>query len=183
MSLPSSTRLNVGCGRVPRPGWVNLDLAPLEGVDVVHDLEQMPWPFPDGHFTEIEMINVLEHLPDTMIAMAELHRITAPGGRVVIRVPYWNSPAAAADPTHKKSFNEHTFDFFDPSTLQGRERSYYSAVRFRIVRLDFWVGLSLALPFLKVTIQPFKALLVVAAHFLGAIIWSEEVVLEKAPRE
>jgi SAM-dependent methyltransferase len=182
MTAPLSTRLNVGCGRVPRPGWVNLDVAPLEGVDVVHDLERVPWPFPDDSFTEIEIINVLEHLPDTMIAMAELHRIAAPGGRVVVRVPYWNSPAAAADPTHKKIFNERTFDFFDPRTLQGRERSYYSTARFEIVRMDFYVGLSLALPFLKVTWQPFKGLLVLAARFLGGVIWAEEVVLKKAAR-
>jgi SAM-dependent methyltransferase len=129
------------------------------------------------------MINVLEHLPDTMVAMAEIYRIAAPGGRVTIRVPYWNSPAAAADPTHKKMFNEHTFDFFDPRTRQGSERSYYGSARFTIVRLDFYIGLSLALPFLKVTLQPFKALAVLLARYFGGIIWAEEVVLLKAPLE
>jgi SAM-dependent methyltransferase len=183
MTLSSPNRLNIGCGHEPRSGWVNLDVAPLPGVDVVHDLDRIPWPFADGSFTEIEMINVLEHLPDTMVAMAELYRILSPGGRVTIRVPYWNSPAAVADPTHKKMFNEETFDFFDPMTRHGRVRSYYGSVRFAIVRMDFYTGLSNGLPFLKVTLQPFKALLVLVARFFGGIIWAEEVVLQKRAAE
>jgi len=176
---PSSKSLNVGCGHLPRFGWVNLDVAPLKGVEVVHDLERIPWPFPEAWFEEIEMINVLEHLPDTVAIMGELFRIAAPGCRITIRVPYWNSPAAVADPTHRKMFNEETFDFFDPGTRHGRERAYYGQARFSIERMDFYVGLSNALPFLKVTWKPLKALLVVAARFVGGLIWAEEVVLRK----
>jgi SAM-dependent methyltransferase len=171
--------LNVGCGRAPRSGWVNLDVAPLAGVDVVHDLTRLPWPFPDGSFTEIEMINVLEHLPDTAGTMAELHRIAAPACRITIRVPYWNSPAAVADPTHVKMFNEETFDFFDPSTRHGRDRSYYGLAPFSIQRMDFYVGLSNRLPFVRVGFGPAKAALVILARFLGGVIWAEEVVLER----
>jgi SAM-dependent methyltransferase len=170
-----SRRLNVGCGRDVRAGWVNLDVARLPGIDVVHDLDSFPWPFEDNAFDEIALINVLEHLPDTVRAMNELYRIVAPGGKVTIRVPYWNSPDAISDPTHKASFNEHTFDFFDPTTRSGRERFYYSSARFKIDRIFFYVRIVAGLPYLPVTWPVFTHLLVFLARRLCGIIWVEEV--------
>jgi SAM-dependent methyltransferase len=182
-SLPSPSqqiasvprRLNVGCGRDIRPGWLNLDVAALPGVDVVHDLASFPWPFEDSAFDEIVLINVLEHLSDTVKAMNELYRIAAPGGKVTIRVPYWNSPDSISDPTHKALFNEHTFEFFDPTTPRGRERWYYSSARFKIERLFFYVRLVAGLPYLPVTWPGFTHLLVFFARHLCGIIWVEEV--------
>lgn len=170
-------RLNVGCGHDIRQGWLNLDVAPLPGVDLVHDLERFPWPFEDGAFDEIVLIHVLEHLSDTVKAMNELYRIAAPGGKVTIRVPYWNSPDSISDPTHKALFNEHTFEFFDPTTPRGRERAYYSSARFKIERLFFYVRLIAGLPYLRVTWAGFTHLLVFLARRLCGIIWVEEVEL------
>jgi SAM-dependent methyltransferase len=164
-------RLNVGCGHDVRPGWTNLDVAALPGVDVVHNLDQLPWPFSDGQFDEIIMINVLEHLPDTIAVMEELHRISAPGGRVTIRVPYWNSPDAGTDPTHKVQFTQHTFDYFDPTTFHGRDRAYYSTARFRIRRKSYYTRILPGLPYLKITAAPLRAVMAAFAIFLGGIIW------------
>ena len=41
-------RLNLGCGKGPLDGWINLDVVRLPGVDVVADLErcaEAPLPF------------------------------------------------------------------------------------------------------------------------------------------
>ena len=35
-------KLNLGCGRFPLPGYVNVDCVKLQGVDMVHDLNKMP---------------------------------------------------------------------------------------------------------------------------------------------
>jgi SAM-dependent methyltransferase len=156
---------------------LNLDVAPLPGVDVVHDLERLPWPFDDNSFEEIVLINVLEHLSDTISVMEELHRISRPGGLIRIRVPYWNSPDAISDPTHKRFFNEHTFDFFDPRTRSGRERPYYSTARFHIDELFFYTRVVAGLPYLQIRRRPLKSAMVFLARRLGAVIWVEEVVL------
>lgn len=179
-ALPArvADRLNVGCGRDVRAGWVNLDVAPLDGVDVVHDLSRLPWPFADDAFERIEMINVLEHLSDTIGTMQELHRISRPGGRVVIRVPYWNSPDAGTDPTHKASFTQHSFDYFDPTTFHGKDRSYYSTARFRIRRRTYYTRVLPRLPYVPVTFAPLRLLMGALAIFLGGIIWVVEVELE-----
>jgi len=136
--LDKRNKLHLGCGTVIKGGWINHDLRPLPGVDVVHDLRVFPWPFGDGQFNEVYMKDVLEHLPDTIRTMEELYRITKPGAKVLITVPYWNSATALGDPTHVRLFNEHTFYFFDPDAGQCKERPYYSHARFHIDRLGVW---------------------------------------------
>ena len=134
------TRLHLGCGRITKEGWLNHDIAMLPGVDVVHDLRKFPWPFRDGQFEEVFADNVLEHLPDTVRTMEEIYRITVHGARVFIGVPFWNSFEAWGDPTHQRMFSEEMFEFFDPTTWRGKERSYYTNARFKIEKMVYCVN-------------------------------------------
>jgi SAM-dependent methyltransferase len=104
-------RLNVGCGPDARPGWVNLDVAPLPGVDVVHDLDRVPLPLEDGQFDLIDCQDVLEHV-DLVPVLRDLHRLLAPGGRLRLRSPHFSSQVVYIDPTHRRSFSIQTFDYF-----------------------------------------------------------------------
>jgi SAM-dependent methyltransferase len=122
-TTPSSSRLNLGCGTDIRPGFVNLDVAALPGVEVVHDLSVLPLPFEDGVFTEVVCQDILEHV-DFAAVMAELHRILEPGGVVRVRSPHFTSAAVFIDPTHRTAFSIETFDFFAESGPFGG-RSYY----------------------------------------------------------
>ena len=147
--MPTPRRLiNIGCGRQPHtpddPVWTegvtNLDMAALPGVTVVHDLDRMPWPFPDGHFGAVEAMDVLEHLVDLPGAMAEIARILAPGGQLVARVPLWGSLNHACDPTHRRGFTEQSFDYFDPELPLGQDMGHYSRARFRVDEVLFEGG-------------------------------------------
>jgi len=46
-------RLNAGCGLDALGGWTNLDKVKLPGVDIVHDLSNIPLPFRAEEFDEI----------------------------------------------------------------------------------------------------------------------------------
>jgi SAM-dependent methyltransferase len=116
-------RLLLGCGHDVRRDWLNLDLAALPGVDVVHDLDVVPWPFEDGAFDEVECLDILEHLRELPDAMRELHRITAPEGRVHIQGPHFTSSTWPTDPTHRRAFAINTFEFFARGSMH--ERDYY----------------------------------------------------------
>src|SRR3989338_9219166 len=54
-------RLNLGCNRNPKPGFINVDIQPFPGVDVVADLEK-PWPWKDGTLDDIVCADLPEHL-------------------------------------------------------------------------------------------------------------------------
>lgn len=108
-------RLNLGCGRSPLDGWVNVDVVPLPGIDVVADLDRcrtQPLPFADGIASELRMSHVLEHIGDVLPLMEELHRIAEPGARLTIRAPYGSSDDAFEDPTHRRRFFLNSFQYF-----------------------------------------------------------------------
>lgn len=115
-------RLNLGCGRNIKQGWVNLDSADLPGVDIVHDIEKLPLPFDDEEFDEIRCDNVLEHVEYIPI-LKDLYRVLKPGGRLTIRVPHFSSHTSFGDPTHKKFFSSITFEFFVRNSRF--EKDYY----------------------------------------------------------
>lgn len=120
-------KLNLGCGRNIRNGYVNLDKVELDGVDVVHDLNTFPYPFDDNRFDEIYCSHVLEHVDDLIKVVEELHRITKPYGRIKVVAPYFASQGAFNDPTHKKFFTYKTFDYFSSSR-------YYSGIVLNVVK-------------------------------------------------
>lgn len=119
--------LNLGCGRKPLPGAVNLDISAGVGADVVHDLAKMPWPLPSDSFEEVHAYDVIEHLDNVVGAMEEIHRVCRQGARVMITVPHFSSANAFTDPTHRHQFSLFTFDYFQ----DGHELAFYSGARFR----------------------------------------------------
>jgi SAM-dependent methyltransferase len=118
-----SERLNLGCGTDIREGWVNLDLAQLPGVDVVHDLRELPLPFEDQQFTEVLARDVLEHV-DYLPVLRELHRVLRPAGCLHVSSPHFTSPAVWIDPTHRTAFSIDTFRFF-VREARFAARAYY----------------------------------------------------------
>jgi len=133
------SRLNLGAGNDIKEGWINHDLADLPGIDKVHDLRVYPWPWEEGTFKEVFAKDILEHVPDLLKVVEEIHRICKPGAKIQIAVPYWNSYESITDPTHRNYFNEFTFDFFDPTKKRCRNRPYYSHARFKIKEIGFGV--------------------------------------------
>ncbi len=119
--------LNLGCGRDIKKGYVNLDKIKLEGVDVVHDLNEFPYPFKDNEFNEIYCKHVLEHIDNLIKVMDELHRISKPGGKIKIIAPYFSGQGAYNDPTHRRFFTYKTFDYFS-------SRGYYSNSAFKVIK-------------------------------------------------
>ncbi|MFA5184298.1 MAG: methyltransferase domain-containing protein [Patescibacteria group bacterium] len=105
-------KLNLGCGREKLAGYTGVDRIKTPAVDVVHDLDVFPYPFPDNAAEEIMLDNVLEHLDDVIKVMAEIYRLAAPGALVKISVPYFKSNSAFTDPTHRHFFSETSFKYF-----------------------------------------------------------------------
>lgn len=54
--------IELGGGNNPNPGFINIDILPLDNVDIVWDLERTPWPLPDECAHKAVASHVLEHL-------------------------------------------------------------------------------------------------------------------------
>lgn len=119
--------LNLGCGSDPLPGAVNHDLTKhSDHVDVTHDLNDTPWPWGDRRFGLVAAFDVVEHLRvDVDVWLNECHRILAPGGILVLRVPHYSHENAYTDPTHRRFFTPHTFDYWDKSKLLHQKYGFF----------------------------------------------------------
>lgn len=112
--------LNLGCGQHPEISengtqWVNLDMASDGGADVVHDLHDLPLPFPNESFDTIFSCHVLEHVDrDKLVDLVhDCSRMLKIGGHFIAIVPHGSHPNAWENPHHRQLFSETTFAYFD----------------------------------------------------------------------
>jgi len=144
-SLTSRKILDVGCGRNKTPGAIGMDANPKTHADVIHDLGNVPYPFGDDEFDEIVSFHVIEHVPDVMAFVTELHRIAKPGGRIKIVAPHYSNPDWATDPTHRNHLNSYSFNCF----IDDRQLfPFYTEVRLKPIRTyvspaNLWRSLGL----------------------------------------
>jgi SAM-dependent methyltransferase len=120
---PEGRRLNIGCGTDLRPGFVNVDVAPLPGLAATASLGTGSLPFADETFSVVLCRDVLEHV-DVVPALAEVHRVLTPGGVVVISAVHFTSRNLFVDPTHVRGYSVRTFDFFARGS-KSWHRPYY----------------------------------------------------------
>ena len=129
-------KIDFGCGKKKKEGFLGVDILKLETVDIVHDLNKIPYPFKDNVAEEIWMDNVLEHINNPMKVIEELHRIGKNKCIVNIAVPYFRSHYATIDPTHVNFFGVNYFNYFNPDHFfcTGYE---YSSARFKTIKIEF----------------------------------------------
>jgi len=137
--------LDVGCGANKMEGAIGLDNNPRTAADVIHDLGEVPYPFPDNEFDLVVSNHVVEHVPDVMAFIGELYRITRNGGRIRLITPHYTNPDWPNDPTHRNHINSYTFNTFMP----GRQvfdlytDNQLKPVRARVSLLGLWNALGI----------------------------------------
>lgn len=129
-------KLDIGCGKSKKAGYVGVDILSFPGVDVIHDLNIFPYPFQDNSVDEIWMDQVLEHLENPIKIVEELYRICKNSATIIIGVPYFRSFYSVIDPTHRNFFGVFWFDYFDP----GKEffsKYNYTHAKLNIDKIEF----------------------------------------------
>lgn len=140
--------IDLGCGTRKYPGALGVDLARVEGVDILADVTRR-LPFRDSSVDAVYGSHIVEHLDDLMGFMGEVHRVCKPGALVYFRFPHASTPYGIwKDPTHRRGVMLDTFDYFDPSTFDGQNFGYYNPAKFRIVkqRLTFNMNADTFMP-------------------------------------
>ena len=113
---------------------MTVDINPRVEPDVVHDLENVPWPFDQNQFLEVICHHVFEHLFKFTDVLNELHRICKPNGKIWIQVPHFSSRLAHS-PGHIYSFN---IDSFEPYLADSNFNKGFNWIgtdcRFRLIK-------------------------------------------------
>lgn len=139
------SELLIGCGlsrikqmHVGLPTWQNLttlDHEPRHEPDVLHDLEDFPYPFEDGQFSEIHAYEVLEHCGRQgdwrffFGQWSEFHRILKDGGLFFGTVPTLESMWAWGDPSHTRVIPLVQLEFLSQSFYEQVGRTAASDFR------------------------------------------------------
>lgn len=128
--------LNVGAGNKIIAGAVNHDLHKHRAeIDVVHDLNVLPWPWADDSFDKIAALAVLEHLDRDLITLLnECHRILRTGGLLVVKLPLWDAEGSYDDPTHRWRYTLRSLNYVCPDTAFGRRYNFYTKCKWRYVK-------------------------------------------------
>lgn len=140
----SGTGLNL---RHLPPGSVGLDINPRNVAllrrrlpahrIVLGDVEAMP--FADGSFGTVVCTEVLEHVPNPAIALAEIRRVLRPGGTLIGSVParsmvwklrFLSSTCPHSEPFHNEYLPGEVAEMLDGWTIQ---RLGYSLLRFNVM--------------------------------------------------
>jgi predicted SAM-dependent methyltransferase len=83
--ISNNRKLHIGCGLNKLKGYINVDITPLEGCDVVMDATDLCL-VPADSIEEIKMQNVFEHFYRNQQnqALSEYRRVLQKGGKLII---------------------------------------------------------------------------------------------------
>ncbi|MDP1728804.1 MAG: methyltransferase domain-containing protein [archaeon] len=123
-------RLNLGCGKDYKAGFVNLDYNSQYKLDISHNLDKFPYPFKAESFDYIYCSHILEHVEDLFKTIEEIERILKKRGALHIRVPHFSNGNGYNDLSHKRFFGWFTFKRIS-------EGYYNKKLSFKIVRQRF----------------------------------------------
>lgn len=126
--------LDLGCGTRKRPNCIGIDKAKLQGVDIVHDLEN-GLPIRSNSVDKIYAYYTLEHIENIIFLFQEMYRVLKNNGTVELLVPYYNSINAIKDLTHKHFFCEDTFRYFSKDKWYGSD--YGINTDFEVVSIEY----------------------------------------------
>jgi len=174
--------LNLGCGFTKLDDYVNVDAFENCEPDVVHDLNQFPYPWKDESVDGILLSHTLEHLDDWWASFCECVRILKPGAEFVVRVPDESSSSALTYRDHNHVFSQYSFHGIHNRTGWGNNAwaelqnetvplvlSQYNLVPFEQY---YWM-----------THWPFRWLLIFCAKHLRNFIWEQRFAFLKVSKD
>jgi SAM-dependent methyltransferase len=124
--------LDLGCGDNKAVGSIGIDHKTFKGVDVIWDLNILPYPYKSNSIDKIIMDDILEHLEKPLDVLEECYRILKKEGILKIKTVYWNHKYSSSDFTHLHSFSEITF-----KCLVGKGRPLNLSFQFSEMKIDF----------------------------------------------
>lgn len=124
--------LDLGCGQKKTFGAIGVDFKSFTGVDIVHNLNAYPYPFPDNSFDAVILNHVIEHLNNVGDTIREVHRVLKTGGELWLVTPHFTDCHSWIDPTHRFHLSIGSFSVFcKPESDLFEEKLVYITLKGR----------------------------------------------------
>lgn len=125
----SHMEIDLGCGPNKKKGAIGVDHYPYSGVDIVMDLDDLPWPFRDNHFSRVYAFHLIEHVFFIPDFMSEVHRICSSGAVLSVITPHFSSLDSWKDPTHRWHLSTDWYSLFcNPNNYLAQQMPIFEAV-------------------------------------------------------
>lgn len=134
-------KVDLACGQKKKEGYKGIDQAKIEGVDIVHNLMEFPWPLEDNSVYEFNCSHYVEHIPIQLLDgtyglnrfMEEVWRCLMPKGTISIQAPYYMSQECWQDPTHTRAITDRTFLYYHQNVTEGMLDHYMPKCNYETV--------------------------------------------------
>lgn len=85
--MDEKTKLNLGCGIIYRPGYINIDKYEDSIADMIHDVDALP--FESNTIHTIEALHLIEHFDyiHSIYVLSEWFRLLKPEGTLILETP------------------------------------------------------------------------------------------------
>jgi hypothetical protein len=141
-------KLDLGCGSRKHPGFLGMDAAPLDGVDIVCGLNDK-FPLPDDSVEFVMAARTLPFVQDLFAVLGEIYRVSMHKAVVCILAPYAHTYHYISNPHIRHKFDEHTPRHLTPAFYQPPQGPacpeiphYADVVRpsidFRLLRMELF---------------------------------------------
>ena len=113
VKIHAPKKLDIACGQNKQHGYKGIDIA--GDADILHDLNEIPWPIKTSSVEEAFCSHYVEHIPHWRPGWErdgwwrffdEVHRVMKTGAQIQIHHPYVKSDRAFWDPTHVRFIHE-----------------------------------------------------------------------------
>ncbi|WP_200931618.1 hypothetical protein [Paenibacillus sp. Leaf72] len=141
-------KLDLGCGASKHPDFYGIDCRPLDGVDLVWDVNN-GIPLPDNSIEWVLASRSLPYVQDLHAVLKEIYRISIHKSVVCILAPYAHSFRNATNPLLRHRFDEHTPRYLTkhfyqpPHGPESPEIKFYNDLEeipfdFRLLRMEYF---------------------------------------------
>jgi SAM-dependent methyltransferase len=141
LNLERYARLGTAAGIDPSPDAVKF--CRQRGLPRVQEASLDALPFQDGAFDLVCSTDVLEHVEDDLEALTELHRVTQPGGHLLLTVPAFMWLWSESDVTlhHKRRYTRRGLATRLRETgWQSEFATYFNSILLPPIALARWVS-------------------------------------------
>lgn len=153
-------KINIGCGKDIREGYINVDLFNYPGVDKIVDLTAFPWDFPDGEADEVYTSHCIEHVLDQKSFLMECYRILKPGGELIIKAPHVTSVTSQGNLGHYRGYCYDTFKDYLSQDYYMFEKARFRTIHQEIVwfRME-WIMVNKVPRWFRFILKPTSGIL------------------------